>query len=170
LSSDDYNIILRYRPRSELTSDEIDFGFSKSLANNRLLLELEGNYLVDTRMAASSNMSNFMGEAYITWLIDQAGNLKLRGFTQTIDRFDENQGLQETGVGIYYREDFNNWADLKRRIKERFMSRRKREERDSLRREQEMRVEESADSLNRYGENMIILENQDSTTVTNNKQ
>ena len=170
LSSDDYNIILRYRPRSELTSDEIDFGFSKSLANNRLLLELEGNYLVDTRMAASSNMSNFMGEAYITWLIDQAGNLKLRGFTQTIDRFDENQGLQETGVGIYYREDFNNWADLKRRIKERFMSRRKREERDSLRREQEMRVEESADSLNRYGENMIILETQDSTTMTNNKQ
>jgi hypothetical protein len=122
---------LRYRPRSELTSDEIDFGFSKSLVNNRLLLEVEGNYLVDTRMAANSNMSNFMGEAYLTWLIDQAGNLKLKGFTQTIDRFDENQGLQETGVGIYYREDFNNWADLKRRIKERFMSKRKRAERDA---------------------------------------
>jgi hypothetical protein len=73
-------------------------------------------------------MSNFMGEAYITWLIDRAGNLKLRGFTQTIDRFDENQGLQETGVGIYYKEDFDNWSDLKRRIRERFMSRRKREQ------------------------------------------
>ncbi len=128
LSSDDYNIILRYRPRSELTSDEIDFGFSKSLVNDRLLVELEGNYLVDNKMAQSSNMSNFMGEAYITWLIDRAGNLKLRGFTQTIDRFDENQGLQETGVGIYYKEDFNNWEDLKRRIRERFMSRRKREQ------------------------------------------
>ena len=128
LSSDDYNIILRYRPRSELTSDEIDFGFSKSLVNDRLLVELEGNYLVDNKMAQSSNMSNFMGEAYITWLIDRAGNLKLRGFTQTIDRFDENQGLQETGVGIYYKEDFNNWTDLKRRIRERFMSRRKREQ------------------------------------------
>ena len=78
-------------------------------------------------MAQNSNMSNFMGEAYITWLIDRAGNLKLRGFTQTIDRFDENQGLQETGVGIYYKEDFNTWSDLKRRIRERFMSRRKRE-------------------------------------------
>ena len=128
LSSDDYNIILRYRPRSELTSDEIDFGFSKSLVNDRLLVELEGNYLVDNKMAHSSNMSNFMGEAYITWLIDRAGNLKLRGFTQTIDRFDENQGLQETGVGIYYKEDFDNWSDLKRRIRERFMSRRKREQ------------------------------------------
>ena len=90
-------------------------------------MEVEGNYLVDNRMAQNSNMSNFMGEAYITWLIDRAGNLKLRGFTQTIDRFDENQGLQETGVGIYYKEDFNTWSDLKRRIRERFMSRRKRE-------------------------------------------
>ncbi len=127
LSSDDYNIILRYRPRSELTSDEIDIGFSKTLVDNRLLLEVEGNYLVDNKMSANSNMSNFMGEAYLTWLIDRAGNLKLKGFTQTIDRFDENQGLQETGIGIYYKEDFDNWADLKRRICERFMGRKRRE-------------------------------------------
>jgi hypothetical protein len=136
LSSDDYNIILRYRPKSELTSDEIDIGFSKSLINDRLLVEVEGNYLVDNKMAQSSNMSNFMGEAYLTWLIDRTGNLKLRGFTQTIDRFDENQGLQETGVGIYYKEDFNNWQDLKRRTRERFMSKRRRqlrEAQDSLR-------------------------------------
>ena len=127
LSSDDYNIILRYRPRSELTSDEIDIGFSKTLVDNRLLLEVEGNYLVDNKMSANSNMSNFMGEAYLTWLIDRAGSLKMKGFTQTIDRFDENQGLQETGIGVYYKEDFDNWADLKRRVRERFMSRKRRE-------------------------------------------
>ena len=156
MSSDDYNIILRYRPRSELTSDEIDFGFSKSLVNDRLLVELEGNYLVDNRMAASSNLSNFMGEAYITWLIDQNGNLKLKGFTQTIDRFDENQGLQETGIGIYYKEDFDNWSDLKRRIKERFMSRRKREERQRLEREAEEERLRQSDSLLRSGENAVV--------------
>ena len=156
LSSDDYNIILRYRPRSELTSDEIDFGFSKSLVNDRLLVELEGNYLVDNKMAQSSNMSNFMGEAYITWLIDRAGALKLRGFTQTIDRFDENQGLQETGIGIYYKEDFNNWDDLKRRVKERFMSRRKREQKAAEERETEERALREADSLERSGENEYL--------------
>ena len=131
LSSDDYNIVLRYRPRSELTSDEIDFGFSKSLVSDRLIVELEGNYLIDNQMSANSNMSNFLGEAYITWLIDENGNLRMRGFTQTIDRFDENQGLQETGVGIYYKEDFENWKDLKRRVRERFMSKRRRAQRDA---------------------------------------
>ena len=145
LSSDDYNIILRYRPKSELTSDEIDVGFSKNLVNDRLLVELEGNYLVDNKMAQSSNMSNFMGEAYITWLIDKAGNLKLKGFTQTIDRFDENQGLQETGVGIYYKEDFDGWSDLKRRVRERFMSKRRRE-REAAEREAKA---QQIDSLNR---------------------
>ena len=145
LSSDDYNIILRYRPKSELTSDEIDVGFSKNLVNDRLLVELEGNYLVDNKMAQSSNMSNFMGEAYITWLIDKAGNLKLKGFTQTIDRFDENQGLQETGVGIYYKEDFDGWSDLKRRVRERFMSKRRREREAAEREEKAQQI----DSLNR---------------------
>ena len=147
LSSDDYNIILRYRPKSELTSDEIDVGFSKSLVNDRLLVEVEGNYLVDNKMAQSSNMSNFMGEAYITWLIDKAGYLKLKGFTQTIDRFDENQGLQETGVGIYYKEDFDNWTDLKRRVRDRFMSKRRRE-REAAEREAKA-AQQQTDSLNR---------------------
>ena len=156
LSSDDYNIVLRYRPRSELTSDEIDFGFSKSLVSDRLIVELEGNYLIDNQMSANSNMSNFLGEAYITWLIDENGNLKLKGFTQTIDRFDENQGLQETGVGIYYKEDFENWKDLKRRVRDRFMSKRRREQRDAEMREAAERSMREADSLDKSGEGMHL--------------
>ena len=69
LSNDDYNIVIRYRPKSELTSDEVDFGLSKSLINNRLFVEVEGNYLIDNKQAVNSSMSNFMGEAYITYLI-----------------------------------------------------------------------------------------------------
>ena len=64
-------------------------------------------------MNNNSSMSNFMGEAYITYLIDRAGTLKLKAFTQTIDRFDENQGLQETGIGVYFKEDFDNLRDLR---------------------------------------------------------
>lgn len=125
LSTDNYNIVIRYRPKSEMSSDEVDFGFSKSLINNRLFIEAEGNYVIDSKMSTGSNMSNFMGEAYITWLIDRAGSLKLKGFTQTIDRFDENQGLQETGLGVYYKEDFNDFKDLRQRIRERFMSKKR---------------------------------------------
>lgn len=133
LSTDDYNIILRYRPKTELTGDEVDFGFSSNLVNNRLFIEVEGNYLLDNKQAVNSQMSNFMGEAYVTWLIDRAGTLRLKGFTQTIDRFDETQGLQETGIGIYYKEEFDNLKDLRRRIRERFSSKARRERREKRR-------------------------------------
>ena len=127
LSADDYNLVIRYRPRTDVASDEVDFGLSRSLIDNRLYVEVEGNYLIDSKQAVNSSMSSFMGEAYVTYLIDRAGTLKLKAFTQTIDRFDENQGLQETGIGIYYKEDFDNLRDLLTRIKERFKRRDKKE-------------------------------------------
>ncbi|MBE6195810.1 MAG: hypothetical protein E7137_01785 [Rikenellaceae bacterium] len=133
LSGDAYNITFNYRPETELTGDEVDFGLSTNLVNGRLFIELEGNYVLDNKQAINQKVSNFMGEAYITWLIDRSGNLKLRGFTQTIDRFDETQGLQETGIGIYYKEDFDNWKDLKRRIRDRY---KRKEERKKERREE----------------------------------
>lgn len=124
-STDDYRIILNYRAGSEMTGDEVDFGFSTNLINNRLLVEVEGNYIIDNKQAVSNNVSNFMGEAHVTWLIDKSGNLRLKAFTQTIDRFDENQGLQETGIGISYKEDFNNFKDLKQRIRDRFTNKKR---------------------------------------------
>ena len=143
LSSDDYKIVLRYRPRTEQMSDELDFGFSKGLIDNRLLIEVEGNYIVDKTQVVNAN-SNFTGEAYLTWLIDSAGTLRLKGFTHTIDRFDENQGLQETGIGIYFKEDFNNAKDLRQRLKSRF-KRDKKERKDA----QAEHTADSAEKKNR---------------------
>ena len=134
LSNDDYKIVLRYRPRTEQMSDEVDFGFSKGLVDNRLLIEVEGNYIVDKTQVVNAT-SNFTGEAYLTWLIDRAGTLRLKGFTHTIDRFDENQGLQETGIGIYFKEDFNNARDLRQRLKSRF----KRDKKDDRNKKKEKR-------------------------------
>ncbi len=145
LSTSNYNVIIRYRPESELTGEEVDFGFSKGLINNRLLVELEGNYIIDNKQAVTEDASSFMGEAYITWLIDRAGALKLKGFTQTIDRYDENQGLQETGIGIYYREDFDNFQDLRSRVKARFSANATRKKAREARRKEE---EESDDEQN----------------------
>lgn len=143
-STDDYRIILNYRAGSEMTGDEVDFGFSTNLINNRLLVEVEGNHIIDNKQAVSNNVSNFMGEAHVTWLIDKSGNLRLKAFTQTIDRFDENQGLQETGIGISYKEDFNNFKDLKQRIRDRFTNKKRQKKRQARREEQARRAAEEA--------------------------
>ena len=139
LSGDNYNIVLRYRPRTEQTGDEVDFGFSKSWLDNRLIVEVEGGYLSDEALQATEKASNFVGEAFITWLIDPDGAFRLKGFTQTIDRYGENQGMQESGVGVYYSESFNTFKELGESLKNRF-------KRDSVARAERMerRKEEQA--------------------------
>jgi hypothetical protein len=115
LSSEDYDIYFRYRPQDNFTSSQVDVGFSTRLWNDRLQLEIEGNY-VDNREVTSvgktRNVSNLAGDVSLTWVIDRAGNLRLKVFSQTIDRLNETQGLQESGLGIHYKKDFNNFRDI----------------------------------------------------------
>lgn len=156
LSADDYNIVLRYRPKSKITSEEVDFGLSKSLINNRLFVELEGNYVED-KQSVNDDVSPFGGEAYVTWLIDRAGTLRLRGFTQTINRFDENQGLQETGIGIYFKEDFKDFKDLRQRIKSRFTNKKRKSIREikRLERKEEKKRKKEDTSRRESAENEL---------------
>ncbi|MCC8036218.1 MAG: translocation/assembly module TamB [Rikenellaceae bacterium] len=127
ISSDNIHIGFRYSQRSELTSDEFMVDVSANLLGRRLVLDLEGNYNAqNTPRFTENDASNLTGDFYLTWLIDNAGNLRLRGFSRRIDRFDENQGLQESGVGIYYKEDFNTVGDIVRNFRERFSRKDKR--------------------------------------------
>ena len=149
LSGEDYNIILRYRPRTELSGDEVDFGFSKSLLNDRLLIEVEGGYLSDASIRTTRKASNFVGEAFITWLIDPDGTFRFRGFTQTIDRYGENQGMQESGIGLYYGESFNTFKDLGQSIRSKVVNeerRQRRRQRREERKAEKMRAKSGEDA------------------------
>ncbi len=129
ISTNDLNIMLNYRPQDQTSSEEVDFGFSYNIGgNDRLILEVEGNYNADNNMR---NNANITGDASLTWVITPAGNVSLKAFTRTINRYDENQGLQENGIGIYYKEDFNVFSDIGRQSKARKEARRrKRTERE----------------------------------------
>lgn len=119
LSSEDYDIYFRYRPQDNFTNNRFDVGFSTGFVDDRLMLTIEGNY-IDDRSAASvgtGNVSNLAGDVSLTWVIDKAGNLRLKAFSQTIDRLNETQGLQESGLGVYYKKDFNRLSDVFRRKK-----------------------------------------------------
>jgi hypothetical protein len=122
LSSEDYAIYFRYRPQDNFASNQLEAGFSTRLWDDRLQLEIEGNW-VDNRDATSVGVpgsgggaagggggtgaaANLAGDVSLTWVIDRAGNLRLKVFSQTIDRLNETQGLQESGLGIHYKKDF----------------------------------------------------------------
>ncbi|MFI3315154.1 MAG: hypothetical protein R3Y04_05770 [Rikenellaceae bacterium] len=113
ISNDKFDLGFNYLPRSEMTSDELELNFSAPLLNNRLLIEAEGNYDFKNNTAyLTSNSKTLAGNFYVTYLLDKSGNLQTKAFTRQIDSFDENQGLQENGVGIYYKEDFDKFREI----------------------------------------------------------
>jgi len=117
LSSDDYDVFFRYRPQDDFSGSRMEAGFSTRLWGDRLELEVEGNY-EDNRSANNVGITgarDLAGEGSITWIIDRSGNLRLKVFSRTIDRLNETQGLQEHGLGVYLRRDFNRLRDIFRR-------------------------------------------------------
>ena len=132
ISSDKFNIGIRYKPKGEMTSDEVNVDFSTQLFSNRLLLELEGNYDSGNNpsMSESGSDNPIRGDVYLTWIIDKSDNLRAKAFSRTIDSYDEDDGLQENGVGVYYKANFNVFRDVIDSVKEYFSySERKKRER-----------------------------------------
>ena len=93
------------------------------------MIEGEGSYGAGNNITSVNNTNtNLSNDLTAYWLFDNEGNVKAKAFTRTIDRFDENQGLQESGIGIFYRQNFDNFKELLENFKRRFKSRNKKAE------------------------------------------
>lgn len=117
VSNEAYKFNLKYKAIDD-TSSSYSLDFETEIIDDRLLLELEAN--VDTGdyyKMGNENGNQLSGGGAVTLLLDENGDFYLKGFSRTIDRFDENQGLQENGVGLYYKRSFNRLSDLWRKKK-----------------------------------------------------
>ncbi len=116
LSNERFSLNLGYKPKDDISSDEFEASFSSEIIRNKLLLEAEANYNLGNTKSMSDRVDNQLtGDFAVTYIFDRIGNFRGKVFTRTIDRYDENQGLQEHGVGLYYKKDFNTFSDLLRR-------------------------------------------------------
>lgn len=128
ISTEKVNVRLGYRPQTVATSDEIYAGVGGDLIQDVLSLEVDGNYNTGNNPTYNSR-NPFTIDAYLTWNINKKRTLTLKGFTRTVDRFDESQGLQESGIGIYFRQDYQDLSDLRERLKRSFKAEPKPEKR-----------------------------------------
>jgi hypothetical protein len=116
LSGNRFDIGIRYRPMSEFGSDELGMDFSVDILGDRLRIEVEGNYDFQNNNSIRNNNSNLYGNFYVTSDLNRRGNLRARAFSRTIDRYDENMGMQENGIGIYFNDDFSTFGELIRKF------------------------------------------------------
>lgn len=89
------------------TDMEVEGILSGQLLNNRLLIN--GNFGYRDNPTANTN---FIGDFEAEWLINRSGDVRLKAYNETNDRYYTKTNLTTQGVGIMYKKDFNKWNDL----------------------------------------------------------
>lgn len=89
------------------TDVEVEGLLSAQLLNNRLLIN--GNFGYRDNPMANTN---FVGDFEAEWLINRTGEIRLKAYNETNDRYYTKTNLTTQGVGIVYKKDFNKWSDL----------------------------------------------------------
>ena len=105
------------------TDMEVEGILSGQLLNNRLLIN--GNFGYRDNPMANTN---FVGDFEAEWLINRSGDVRLKAYNETNDRYYTKTNLTTQGVGIMYKKDFNKWSDLFFWNKKKLRNKRKREE------------------------------------------
>jgi len=81
---------------------------SGRLLNNRLLINGQFGY----RDNANTASTNFIGDFDIRYLLSPNGNLALKVYNQTNDRYFTKSSLNTQGIGLIMKKDFTNLRDL----------------------------------------------------------
>lgn len=80
---------------------------SGQLLNNRLLIN--GNFGYRDNPMANTN---FVGDFEAEWLLNRSGDIRLKAYNETNDRYYTKTNLTTQGIGIMYKKDFSKWNEL----------------------------------------------------------
>ena len=119
----DIDIGVNYRPGSSLSNDELDLALSKQLFNNRL--SIDGNFGVSNnanKSTSTNNNINGLVDVALEYKLSDAGKYRVKGFNRSNDNIQTatSGGPFTQGVGIFYREEYENLAELYRRYISKF--------------------------------------------------
>ncbi len=89
------------------TDMEFEGMLSGRLLNNRLLIN--GNF--GYRDNPMSN-TNFVGDFEAEWLVTRSGEIRLKAYNETNDRYYTRTNLTTQGIGIIFQKDFEKWSEL----------------------------------------------------------
>ena len=80
---------------------------SGSLFSNRLLINGQFGYRDNP-----NTTSSFIGDFDIKYLLTPSGNVAIKVYNQTNDRYFTKSSLNTQGIGIVLKKDFTNWRSL----------------------------------------------------------
>ena len=105
LKSNNWNFGANISPGDEgMMNAEYEGIISGSMFNNRLLVNGQFGYRDNTNATTS-----FIGDFDIRYLLFPNGNLQVKVYNQTSDRYFTKSNLNTQGFGIIFKHDFTNF-------------------------------------------------------------
>jgi len=110
--SNNVDVGFNYRPGDDITSDEIAVALSTELLNERLVIS--SNFGVAQGNEINQNENALIGDVNVEYKLNEDGTFRVRVFTRTndYDITNANQAQTTSGVGVYYKKEFNTWKEF----------------------------------------------------------
>ena len=89
------------------TDMEFEGMLSGQLLNNRLLINGNFGYRENPTVT-----SNFVGNFDLEYLLTKSGEIRMKAYNQSNDRYYTRTTLNTQGLGIMFKKDFDTWNDL----------------------------------------------------------
>ena len=113
------NVGINYSPGNALTQEELELALSTSLFKDRITLE--GNVgVAGNNSSSTQNTSNIVGDFSVDFKANKDGKVRFKAFNRSNNNaLLNNLNSQYTqGIGVFYREEFNTFSEIKKRWKE----------------------------------------------------
>lgn len=116
--SNDFDVGFNYRPGDQITNDEVELALSTQIFNDRVTINGNiGNN--STQKSITNNNNSLVGETDINVKLTKNGKLQLKAYNHANNLIYETSPYTQ-GVGLSYREDFNNFEELWQKVKNLF--------------------------------------------------
>ena len=118
--SNDFDIGFNYRPGNEITNNEIEFALGTQMFNDRV--SINGNIGNNSAQRTTANNNNLVGDADVAVKLTNNGKLQLKAYNHSNNNIYYETSPYTQGVGLSYREDFNDFNELWRKMTKIFKS------------------------------------------------
>lgn len=113
--SNDFDVGVNYRPGNQITNDEIELALSTQMFNDRV--SINGNIGNNSSARTSANSNGLVGDADVNVKITNNGKLQLKAYNHANNNLIYETSPYTQGVGVSYREDFNDFDELWQKMK-----------------------------------------------------
>ena len=113
--SNDFDVGVNYRPGNQITNDEIELALSTQMFNDRV--SINGNIGNNSSQRTNTNSNGIVGDADVNVKITNNGKLQLKAYNHANNNLIYETSPYTQGVGLSYREDFDNFDELWQKFK-----------------------------------------------------